>query len=155
MRRVGKSFDCPRLLKSCFTACVISIIEYCATVWVSSAVSHLGLLNSVVRSAERLCAGELCCLGHRRKVGTLCLFYNIFHRVGHPINEYLHHFLAGHNTRDSASLGELALVIPRCRTDQFSLSLGLWLWVCLTCHRRVCFVAEDLFLLRARCICTY
>ena len=38
--------------------------------------SHLGLLESIVRSAERLweaSEGELCRLGHRRKVSTLCL----------------------------------------------------------------------------------
>ena len=30
--------------------------------------------------------------------------------------------MAAHNTRASAALGELTLVIPRCRTDQFSRS---------------------------------
>ena len=39
----------------------------------SSAESHLGFLNSIVRREERSCEGELCCLGHRRIVGTLCL----------------------------------------------------------------------------------
>ena len=43
----------------------------------SSAESQLGLLDSVVRSAERLCEGELCCLGQRKKVSSLCLLYNI------------------------------------------------------------------------------
>ena len=38
------------------------------------------------------------------------------------MNEYLNHFVAAHNTGASAALDELALVIPRCRTDQFSLS---------------------------------
>ena len=33
------------------------------------------LLDSIVRSAEELCEGELCCLGHRRKVSALCLLY--------------------------------------------------------------------------------
>ena len=35
----------------------------------------LGLIDSIVRSDERLCEGELCCLGHRRKVSALCLLY--------------------------------------------------------------------------------
>ena len=36
------------------------------------------------------------------------------------MNGYLNHSVAARNTRGSAALGELALVIPRCRTDQFS-----------------------------------
>ena len=83
----------------------------------SSAESHLGLLDSIVRSAERLCQGELCCLGHRRKISALCLLYEVHHRVDHPINEYLNHFVAGCNTRASAALGKLVLVIHRCKTD--------------------------------------
>ena len=37
-----------------------SSLEYRAPVWISSAESHLSLLDSVVRSAEGLCEGELC-----------------------------------------------------------------------------------------------
>ena len=70
------------MLKSCFSAYVLSSLEYCAPVWMSSAVSHLGLLETVVRCPE-MCEGELCCLGHRRKASTLCLLYNIYHRVDH------------------------------------------------------------------------
>ena len=42
-------------------------LKYCAPMWKSSAKSHLGLLNSVVRSAERLCEGELCCFGSQKE----------------------------------------------------------------------------------------
>ena len=42
-------------------------------VWMSSAFNWV----SVDRSAERLCEGQLCCLGHRRKVSTICLIYKI------------------------------------------------------------------------------
>ena len=38
------------------------------------------------------------------------------------MHEYLHYFVAARNARASATLGELALVIPRCRTDHFSRS---------------------------------
>ena len=91
----------------------------------------MGLLDSIVRSAERVCDGELCCLGHRRKVSALCLLYEIYHRVDQHLNEYLNNFVAVCNTRASTALGELALVIPRCRTDQFSrsfLSAAVSLW---------------------------
>ena len=55
-----------------------------------------------------------------RKVSILCLLYNIYHRADHPLYAYLHRFLAACNTRGSAALCELALVILRRRLDQFS-----------------------------------
>ena len=60
----------------------------------------------------------------RRKVSalSLCLPYEIYHRVDHPMNEYLNQFVAARNTRALAALGELALTIPRCRTGQFNRS---------------------------------
>ena len=94
---------------------MLSHLEYCAP-------SHLSLLDRVVLSAERFCENELCYLRHRRKVRPSCLLYKIYHRAGHPLHEYLQDFIAAYNTRDSAALCELALVIPRCRTDKFSLS---------------------------------
>ena len=54
MHRARKLSDCPRVLKSCFGAYVLSSLEYCAPVSMSSAESHLGLLESVVRRVERL-----------------------------------------------------------------------------------------------------
>ena len=79
----------------------------------SPAESHLTLVDSVVHSAERLCEDELCCLRHRRKVSALCLFYKVYHRANHSL-----HFVAACNTRDLAALYELALVIPRCNSNQ-------------------------------------
>ena len=122
VRQAGKLFDCPRVLKGCFNAYGLSSLEYCAPVWISSAESHLGLLDSIVCSAERLCDDELCCLGHRKKVRVLCLLCRIYHSVDQPMNEHLSHFVAARNTKASAAPGKLALVIPRCRSDQFSLS---------------------------------
>ena len=54
VRRAGELFDCPRVLKSCLNAYVLSNIEYCAPVWMSSEEPHLILLDTVVCSAERL-----------------------------------------------------------------------------------------------------
>ena len=81
VRQAGKLFDCPCVLKSCFNAYVLFNLEHCASVWMSSAESHLSLVHSVFRSAERVCEGEFCCLRHRRKVSVLCLFCNIYHRA--------------------------------------------------------------------------
>ena len=66
--------------------------------------------------------GELCCLGHRRKGSAFCLIYKIYHRLNHPMSEYLRNLVAACNTRAAATLDEFALRIQRCRTDQFSLS---------------------------------
>ena len=68
-----------------------------------STESHVSLLNSVVDTAERLYEGELCCLGHRRKVSALCLLYKIYHRAVLPLNAYVHYFVTTHNTRASAA----------------------------------------------------
>ena len=50
---------------------------------------------------------------HRKKVSALCLFYKIYHRVNHPMKEYLKQFVAARNIRASVALGELTLVVPR------------------------------------------
>ena len=68
----GVLFACLCVLKSCFNAYVLSILEYCAPVKMLSAESHFGSLVCVVCSAERLYDCEFCCLGHRRKVSALC-----------------------------------------------------------------------------------
>ena len=38
------------------------------------------------------------------------------------MNRYLKHYVTARNTRASAALGEMVLVIPHCRTDYFSWS---------------------------------
>ena len=63
------------MLNSCFNAYVLFDLKYCAPERMSSAESLLGLLDSVFRSTERQCEGELSCLGHRRKVSALCLLH--------------------------------------------------------------------------------
>ena len=72
MGRARKLFDCPRALKYCFNAYVLSSLEYRAPVWMSTAEAYLGLFDSIVRSVEKSCEGELCCLGPRRKFNALC-----------------------------------------------------------------------------------
>ena len=112
-----------RPISQCYADwCHAPTLEYCAPVWMSTEVSHLSLLDRVVCCAERMYEVEHCCLGHRKKINAICLLYYIYHRADHPLHEYLHHFVAALNTRPSAALCELALVIPWCRTDQFSRS---------------------------------
>ena len=51
------------------------------------------------------------------------------------MNKYLKHFVATLNTRASAVLGELALVMPRCRIINSVGRFCLLLFVCGTCCR--------------------
>ena len=104
----------------------------------SSSESHLCLLDSAVCSSKRLREGELCCLQNRKKVSVLSLLYKFFHRADYPVHEYLNHFIAARNTRASAALSDLALVIPIRRNNQFSLSFLLAAGLCGTCCRRLC-----------------
>ena len=57
----------------------------------------------------------------RRAVPCVCSM-KFYHRANHSLHEHHHHFVAAWNTRASAAFCELALVIPRCRADQFNRS---------------------------------
>ena len=47
--------------------------------------------------------------GAQKKGNSLCLLYEIYHRVEHLINKYLSHFVAARNTRALPTQGELNL----------------------------------------------
>ena len=55
----------------------------------------------------------------------MCLRYKIYHRMDHPMNEHLNHFVAVRNIRASAALGEVVLEISGRKAYQFSRSLLL------------------------------
>ena len=110
--------NCSRVLKGCLNKLVLFNLEYFAPMCMSSLESHLSLLNRVLRSAERFREGEFF-VWDTEGDSDMCLLCKIYHRVDYPLHEYLHHFVAARTTKVSAALGELALVIPRCRIDQF------------------------------------
>ena len=69
--------------------------------------------------------------GTQKKRQCLVFALKIHHEVNHLINEHLKHFVAARDTKTSVALGELTLVIPRCRTDYFcrsflSAAAGQW-----------------------------
>ena len=125
LRVFGVTFDSKLTFEihffRCFNAYVLSNLDNCAPVGMSSWESHLSLLDSVVCSAKRS-EGELFCLGYRRKDSVLCLLFKIYHRSDYPLHEYLHHFVSVCNTKTLAALWEVTLVTPRCRTVSFSRS---------------------------------
>ena len=51
--RLGKLFDCSRVLNNCFNAYILSNLEYYAPGRMSSAGSNLSFLDRVVRRPER------------------------------------------------------------------------------------------------------
>ena len=69
VRRAGKLFDYLHMPKGCFNAYVLSSLEFCAPVRMSSAESHWDLLDSIVCSAERLCEGEFAVWGAEGRLG--------------------------------------------------------------------------------------
>ena len=77
----------------------------------------LGLLDSVVRSAESLYEGELCCSDHRKKFNVTCWLCKIYYKANTPMHEYLNNFVAARDIRASVALGEIALLMLRCRTE--------------------------------------
>ena len=121
--RTGNLFDCKHVLNSCVNACVLFNFECCASVWISSAESHLGLWV-VLFSLRKGSVRTSCCLVHRRKVSASWLFYKIYHRVDHPMNEPLNRFVAACNTRASTALGELALVFYQFLAAELIKSVG-------------------------------
>ena len=75
----------------CFWAFILPVLEYCSTVWMSVATSHLLLLVRVVGRVSQLSGGSVSCdLWHRRKVASLCVFFKIDSLVGHPVLSLFH-----------------------------------------------------------------
>ena len=72
----------------------------------------------------------------------------LYHREDHILHEYLHHSVAARNTRGSAALFKLALVIPRCRTNNTVSRFCLLLFICGTCYRQMRSVESPRVLIR-------
>ena len=87
LRMARRVFGDVDLLRRCFLAFILPSLEYCSSVWSSSAACHLSLLDRVVRNASELCGVDvLVSLSHRRDVAGLCMFYKIYDNALHPLN---------------------------------------------------------------------
>ena len=78
-------------------------------------------------------------------IDTICLEWHNYnrHNMSRKLTRYsnkfsLEHFVVASNTRASAALVDLALVIPRCKIDQFSRSFLPAAIVYETCCHRLC-----------------
>ena len=95
-----------------------------------SRIYHLPIEWHIVQS---LCEGSgVGDLSHRRSVGLLSMLYKVCFNSVHPLGESLPaRFVPSRVTRATEALHEHALVVPRCRTEQYKRSFlmsGVRLW---------------------------
>ena len=93
------------------------VFEYCSAVWCSAAVSHLKLLDRVVRSAGFLAGGVLeCSLAHRRSVAELCMLFKIKSNPMHPLSCALPlPYVPARVTRGALIAHRHSFASPHCR----------------------------------------
>ena len=85
-RKTMSVFRDVAVMAKCFWAFILPVLEYCSTVWMSAATSHLLLLERAVCRISQLSGGSVSCdLWHRRKVASLCVFFKIDSLVGPPV----------------------------------------------------------------------
>jgi hypothetical protein len=121
LRMARRMFDDVNIVRRCFFAFILPVLEYCSPVWGSSAASHLSLLDRLVRSVSELCeVDDLVSLVHRRSVAGLCMFFKIYFNYAHPLHDSV--FVPAQRSRVTRT-GVLAhtyeVVTMRCRTVQF------------------------------------
>ena len=86
LRKSWQVFHDRSLLVRCFRCFVLPVLEYCSSVWCSSADTHLRLLERVVSGASFLTGGVFDCdLAHRHSVAVLCMLYKIRCNPMHPL----------------------------------------------------------------------
>ena len=90
LRKSWQVFHNKFLLGRCFRGFVLAVLEYCSSVWCSTADIHLNLLDRVVSGASFLTGcGIESDLEHRRSVAVLCMLYKIKCNPMHPLCDAL------------------------------------------------------------------
>ena len=107
------------IVSCCFWLFIFRVLEYCSPVWMSTAVSHLSLLDRVVRSVFRLSGGVVRCdLWHRCRVAAL--FYRIRGSAGYSVGQLFPQlFTAGRPTRHNLVMHPFTLESPRCHISHY------------------------------------
>ena len=78
LRMVNGVYADTSVLRRCYYAFILSILEYCSPVWGSAASSHLRLLDRQIHAVSRLCPDQILKpLNHRRCVAGMCMLYKI------------------------------------------------------------------------------
>ena len=123
LRRTMSVFRDVTVVGKCFWAFILPKL-YCSTVRKSVVTSHMLLIERVVGQVSQLSGGSVRCdLWHRRKVGSLCIFFKIDSLVGRPVRSHFPvQYLMRRPTRGPLASHSRSFEMPRCRTVQFSRS---------------------------------
>ena len=121
LRKCRRIYDDDNIIRRCFFSFILPHFEYCSSVWLSAAESHLRLLDRSFNSVKFLLPDLNLDIGHRRDVGALSVLYKIVNDNSHPLHKFLPDFhQPARVTRSSAALNCMAFVVSRCSTSQFS-----------------------------------
>ena len=88
LRKCWRVYQDDSLINKCFFAFILPYFEYCSSVWMSAAPTHINMLQRVFMSA-RFIAGTQLSLDHRRQVASLCIFFKIYNNPAHPMHSRL------------------------------------------------------------------
>ena len=78
LRKSYRVFHDRLLLVRCFRGFVLPVLEYCSSVWCSTADTNHKLLDRIVRGARFFTQGVFeCNIANRRSVAVLCMLYKI------------------------------------------------------------------------------
>ena len=129
LRKTSSEFRDSSIVSCCFCSFFLPVLEYCSPVWIYAAVSHLSLVDWIVRSAFKISGGVVRCdLWHRHRVAALSLFYCIRGSAGDSLGQLFNQlFTAGRPTHHNLAMLPFALVCPRCLTSQYSSRVCLFL----------------------------
>ena len=127
LRKTMSVFRDVTVVAKCFWAFILPVLEYCSPVWMSTATSHLSLLDRVVSQVGRLSGGSVSCdLWHRRRVASLSVFFKIDSLVDHPVRGlFPAQYVLRRPTRGALAAHSRSFEMPRSRTVQFSRSFVL------------------------------
>ena len=133
LRKSWRVFQDRSLLGRCFRGFVLPALEYSASVWCSTADTHLKLLDRAVSGARFLTGGVFeCDITHRGSVAVLCLLHKIRCNPIDPLNGALPGPYVPVRVTCCALVAHwYAYAPPRCRTSQYrrtfiSLSVSHW-----------------------------
>ena len=137
-RKIGLLRKCRRIysnddiVRNCFYSFILPHFEYCPSVWISAAESHLKLLDRAFNQIKFILPNLQINLRHRRLVGLMSYFFKIMSNPNHPLLR----ILPGpspttRTTRQSLIVNDRSLIVNRYNTSQFSrcfipLSGKLW-----------------------------
>ena len=88
LRKCWQVYQDIELVIKCFYAFILPFFEYCSSVWMSAAPTHLNMIQRVYSLARFIARSHLS-LEHRRLVASLCLFFKIYNTPDHPMHSRL------------------------------------------------------------------